>query len=148
MLRAFASRPVLFVLTLSIKYCLKNLVSQLVLYLVGVENLLEKVRSSKFADHDFSNTLLIPTVISINHIVNRVEDSWYWGEPNVLLGTSSALKNVQEVADALIPKYDFIEQIQPALKMYTNRQPKHRTTILRVKISVNVYTNVLTFILY
>ena len=36
-------------------------------------------------DHNFSNLSLIPTVIVINHISESVEDSWYRGEPNVLL---------------------------------------------------------------
>ena len=87
------------------------------------------------ADHDFLNLSLIPTVILISHISESVEDSWYRGEPNVLLkitaiSPSSALRNAQEVADVLIAKYGSIEQIPPALIMYTD------TTFLSVKIAI------------
>ena len=93
------------------------------------------------ADHDFSNLSLIPTVILINHISESVEDSWYRGEPNVLLkitaiSPSSALRNAQEVADVLIAKYGSIEQIPLALIMYTDGGPEHRTTFLGVKIAI------------
>ena len=77
------------------------------------------------ADHDFSNLSLIPTVILTNHISESAEDSWYRGEPNVLLkitaiSPSRALMNAREVADVLIVKHGSIEQIPPALIMYTD----------------------------
>ena len=77
----------------------------------------------------------------INHISESVEDSWYRGELNFLLkitaiSPSSALRNVREVADVLIAKYGSIEQIPPALIMYTDGGPEHRTTFLSVKIAI------------
>ena len=93
------------------------------------------------ADHDFSNLSLTPTVILINHISESVEDSWYRGEPNVLLKITaispfSASRNAQEVADVLIAKCGSIEQIPPALIMYTDGGPEHRTAFLGVKIAI------------
>ena len=77
----------------------------------------------------------------INHIGERVEDSWYQGEPNTSLkitaiSLSSALRNMQEVANALIAKYGPIEQIPPALIMYTDRGPKRCILLLSVKIAI------------
>ena len=46
------------------------------------------------------------------------------------------LGNVREVADVLIAKYGSIEQIPPALIMYTDGGPEHRTTFLSVKIAI------------
>ena len=95
----------------------------------------------QIADHDFSNLSLIPTVILINHISESVEDSRYRGEPNVLLkitviSPSSALSNAREVVDVLIAKYGSIEQIPPALIMYTDGGLEHRTTFLSIKIAI------------
>ena len=87
--------------------------------------LVEKNEMFQAADHDFSNLSLIPIIILINHISESVKDSWYQGEPNVLLKItaiipSSVFRNAQEVADALIAKYGSINQIPPALIMYTD----------------------------
>ena len=100
------------------------------------------------ADYDFSNLSLVPTVILINHISENVKDSWYRGKRNFLLKTtatslSSALRNAREVADVLIAKYGSIEQIPPALKMYTDGGPEHRTTCLTVKIAIIALQNFL-----
>ena len=77
----------------------------------------------------------------INHISESIEDSWYRGEPNVLLkitaiSPSSALRSTREVADVLIAKYGSIEQIPPALIMYSDRGPEHGTTFLIIKIEI------------
>ena len=93
------------------------------------------------ANHEFSNLSLIPTVTLINHINESFEDSWYRGELNVLLkitaiSPSSALKNAREVGDVSIVKYGSVEQIPPALIMYTDGGPEHRTTFLSVKITI------------
>ena len=103
--------------------------------------LVGKTEAFQVADHDFSNLSSIPTVILINHISESVEDSWYRGEPNFLLkitaiSPSSALRNAREVAGVLIAKYGSIEQIPPALIMYTDGGPEHRATFLSVKIAI------------
>ena len=87
------------------------------------------------------NLSLISTIILINHISESIEDSWYRGEPNVLLkitaiSPSSALRSTREVADVLIAKYGSIEQIPPALIMYSDRGLEHGTTFLSVKIEI------------
>ena len=107
----------------------------------GCRVLVEKNEMFQVADHDFSNLSLIPIVILIINISESIKDSWYRGEPNVLLKItaiipSSVLRNVQEVADVLIAKYGSIKQILPALIMYTDRGPEHCTTFLSVKIAV------------
>ena len=52
------------------------------------------------AADEFSNFLLIPTIILINHISESIKDSWYQGKPTVLLkitaiSTSSTLRKKQ-----------------------------------------------------
>ena len=53
-----------------------------------------------------------------------------------VISPSSALRNTQEVADVLIAKYGSTEHIPPALIMYTDGGPEHRTTFLCVKIPI------------
>ena len=133
MLIAFMIWPVLFAPIISIKYRLENLVFQLPLYLVGVgwlkKRSVGKNKVFQIADHDFSNLSLIPIAILINHISEGVEDSWYQGEPKLLLkitaiSPSAASRNAREVADALIAKYGSIEQIPPALICILTEVPK------------------------
>ena len=107
----------------------------------GFRVLFEKNEVFQTADHEFLNLSLISTIILINHISESIEDSWYRGEPNVLLkvtaiSPSSALKSMQEVADTLIAKCGSIEQIPPALIMYSDRGPEHGTTFISVKIEI------------
>ena len=52
------------------------------------------------------------------------------------ISPSSAFRDAREVADVLIAKYGSIEQIPPALIMYTDRGPEHRTTFLCVKTAI------------
>ena len=52
------------------------------------------------------------------------------------ISPSSALKNAREVGDVSIVKYGSVEQIPPALIMYTDGGPEHRTTFLSVKITI------------
>ena len=107
----------------------------------GFRVLFEKNEVFQTADHEFLNLSLISTIILINHISESIEDSWYRGEPNVLLkitaiSPSSALRSMQEVADILIAKCGSIEQIPPALIMYSDRGPEHGTTFISVKIEI------------
>ena len=55
---------------------------------------------------------------------------------NNCISTSSALRNVREVADVLIAKFGSIEQILPALIMYTDGGSEHCTTFLSIKIAI------------
>ena len=52
---------------------------------LGHQVLVRKNEVSLVADLDFSNSSLIPTVTLINYISESVENSWYRGEPNMLL---------------------------------------------------------------
>ena len=93
------------------------------------------------ADHDFSNMSLIPTVILVNEIGESVDNSWYRGQPNVLVkitatSPSSALHNAREIANVLITKYGSKEQVPPVLIMYTDGGPEHRSNFLSVKIAL------------
>ena len=54
------------------------------------------------------------------------------------ISPSSALKNAREVGDVSIVKYGSVEQIPPALIMYTDGGPEHRTTFLSVKITMKI----------
>ena len=53
-----------------------------------------------------------------------------------VISPSSAFRNAQEVADILIEKYGSIQQISPALIMYTDGGRKHRRTFLSVKTAI------------
>ena len=66
--------------------------------------------SYQVGDHDFMKINVIPTVILLNNIPEKVEDSWFRGKPYILLKIiaillSTALQNAQEIADALIKQW-------------------------------------------
>ena len=48
----------------------------------------------------------------------------------------SGFRNAREIADVLIAKYRFIEQIPPALVTYTDGGLQHRTAFLSVKTAI------------
>lgn len=84
-------------------------------------------------DHDFSVISLIPTVILLNEIPDKVGGSWYRGSPCVCLKItatepSSALRNASEIANLLIKKFGSKQNIPPVLIIYTDGGPEHRTT--------------------
>ena len=65
----------------------------------------------------------------------------------IAISSTSAFRNAQGVGDVLIAKYGSIEQIPPALVMYTGGGPKHRT-FLCVKTAIITLQNFLILITY
>ena len=86
-------------------------------------------------NHYFSTISLIPTVILVNDIPERVDESWY-REKACVGDPSTALQNATEVANFLIEKFDTKEAVPPVLILYTDGGPEHRTTYLSVKIAM------------
>ena len=91
--------------------------------------------------HDFSTISLIPTVILVSDIPERIDESWYRGKACVGIkisatGSSIALWNATEVVNVLIEKFDTKEAVPPVLIPYTDGGPEHRTTYLSVKIAM------------
>ena len=86
-------------------------------------------------NHYFSTISLIPTVILVNDIPERVDESWY--REKVCVGDpSTALQNATEVANVLIEKFDTKEAVPPVLILYTDGGPEHQTTYISVKIAM------------
>ena len=86
-------------------------------------------------NHYFSTISLIPTVILVNDIPERVDESWY-REKACVGDPSTALQNATEVANVLIEKFDTKEAVPPVLILYTDGGPEHQTTYISVKIAM------------
>ena len=62
------------------------------------------------ADHEFSSITLIPTVVLMNEILEKVDDSWYWGKPCMFIKitateSSSVMRNAAELKETRLKKY-------------------------------------------
>ena len=67
--------------------------------------------SYQVGDHDFTKINVIPIVILLNNMPEKIEDFWFRGKPYILLkittiSPSTALRNAREIADALIKHHD------------------------------------------
>ena len=107
----------------------------------GRRVLLATNESYQVSDYDFTKINMIPTVILLNNIPEKVKDSWFRGKPYILLKItvilpSTSLQNARQVADALIKHHASKEAVPPVLFMYTDGGPEHRTNFLSEKIAI------------
>ena len=85
------------------------------------------------ADQDLSLLTITPTVVLINDIPLKVDDSWYRGQPYVFLKItaiepSNALRNAAELQDVLVTTYGSKESIPPFLILHIDggaRKPEN-----------------------
>ena len=89
-------------------------------------------------DHDFTKFPIIPSVILKVDIPEAVEGSWYRGKVNVgikehAFEPSSALRHVTELHGV------FEDDFKLILALYTGGGPDHRTNLLSVQASLNLF---------
>ena len=92
------------------------------------------------ANHDFASITLTPTVTLLHDFPEKIDGSWYRGQPYVYLKItatepSTAIPNAAEIKEVLLSKYGCKEEVPPILIMYTDGGPEHRTTFLTVKLA-------------
>ena len=90
------------------------------------------------SDHDFHTCGMVPSVIFNIDIPEAARDSFYQGEPNVVLKDkifqpSSALRHATETVKVLRGDAEQLEK--PILILYTDGGPDHRTTFQSVQIA-------------
>ena len=94
-------------------------------------------------DHVFSSITLTASVVLMNEIPGKVDDSWYQGKPYVFIKItatepSSVMRNAAELKETFLKKYDKVELISPIIVLYTDGGPEHCTNILPVRIAIIV----------
>lgn len=73
----------------------------------GKKALVAHQRIVQATDHDFSTITLTPTVVLMNEIPQKVDDSWYRSKPYLFIKItatelSSAIKNAAELKETLL----------------------------------------------
>ena len=90
---------------------------------------------------DYSLVSIMPTVILLNDIPEEIDGSWYKGKPLVglkitAIDPSTAIRNAQEITNALTTFYGSKKNVSPVLVIYTDGEPERRSTCLSLKIAV------------
>ena len=89
-------------------------------------------------DHDFTKFSIIPSVVLVIDLPERIEDSWYRGQ--VLVGfkdaafeSPSPVRHATELSMILRSKEEYCK---PVLFVYSDGGPDHRITFVLVQISL------------
>ena len=89
-------------------------------------------------DHDFTKFSIVPSVVLLIDIPDRIEDSWYRGQ--VMVGfedavseSSSPLRHATELSSILRSKEEYRK---PVLFVYSDGGPDHRITYVSVQVSL------------
>ena len=94
----------------------------------GKKALVAHQRIAQATDHDFSAITLTPTVVLMNEIPQKVDDSWYRSKPYLFIKItatelSSAIKNAAELKETLLKKWSTVELTPPIVILYTDGGP-------------------------
>ena len=105
----------------------------------GRRVIVSNTKSFQVWDHDFTKFSLVPSVILIVNIPERISDSWYDGKvfaglKDAVFEPSSPLRHVVELSSVLQQHYG--SSIPPMLHIYTDGGPDHRLTFLSVQMSL------------
>ena len=89
-------------------------------------------------DNDFTKFSIVPSVVLVIDIPERIEDSWYQGQ--VIVGfkdaafePSSPLRHATELSMILRSKEEYLK---PVLFVYSDGGPDHRITYVSVQSSL------------
>ena len=119
-----------------------NVIAQLLMWPEEEKSwcLMDKLRKP---DHVFSSIALTATVVLMNEIPGKVDDSWYRGKPYVFIKItatepSSVMRNAAELKETFMKKYGKVELIPPIIVLYTDGGLEHCRNILPVRIAITV----------
>ena len=89
-------------------------------------------------DHDFTKFSIVPSVVLLINIPDRIEDSWYRGQVMVgfkdaVFESSSPLRHATELSSIIRSKEEYRK---PVLFVYSDGGPDHRITYVSVQVSL------------